>query len=257
MNAGDTITFSLAAGHVLTITGGGEGSLVRLSDNPGGPPFSPIALLGADYSTGPFASLRRYALSCHAGELEYSAGVDDPAPALHIVGEGAPEDAVQASLDVNPEGDDNGLTFTAVAYGAAGNDITIEYIDPGVDDADLAVEVEGTAIRVFLATDGDGVITSTAADVLAAIEESAAASRLVTVEIDAGDAGDGDDGSGEVTEMAAAALENGAGTGIGLAVTGCLYSDSDASDVFADNGKVYRNSGTITAPVWTLLGDAA
>jgi hypothetical protein len=169
---------------------------------------------------------------------------------LFISTEGVPEDATQAALTVNPTGDDNGLIFTAVAYGAGGNDISIEYVDPSANDAELSVSVVGSAITVSLATGEAGAITSTAADVLAAIEASAAADALVTVAIMTADSGSGDDGSGVVTAMALDNLTGGEGTGIGTALPGCLCIDYD-------NGDVYRNSGSTAVPAWTQLADVA
>lgn len=115
-----------------------------------------------------------------------------------------PEAAVAASVSTNLTGDNNDLTFTAVAPGAAGNSITVEYVDPGANDAELSVDVTGNAITVNLATDETGEITSTAADILAAIEGSAAASALVTVTDKAGN-----DGTGVVTELAETNLSGG------------------------------------------------
>lgn len=168
---------------------------------------------------------------------------------LIVSGEGAPEDGVQATLSCNPAGDDNALTFTAVAYGADGNSITIEYVDPAANDAELSVSVTDTAITVNLATDEAGLITSTAADVLAAIEAAPAADALVTVVIDASDTGAGDDGSGVVTALASAPMTGGEGTSIDVSPPGGLYIDTT-------NAVVYRNDGTAAAPVWVALADA-
>ncbi len=168
---------------------------------------------------------------------------------LHIAFEGVPVNAAQATLARNPAGDDNALTFTAVAYGAEGNDITIAYVDPAANDAELSVSVDGTDIVVSLATGVAGAITSTAAEVLAAIEATPAADALVTVVINAADTGAGDDGSGVVTALAAAPMTGGAGSALGLVLKGGLLSD-------ITNGLVYRNSGTQAAPVWAALADA-
>lgn len=160
----------------------------------------------------------------------------------------APADAAQASLAVNPAGDDNGLIFTARAYGAEGNEITVTYVDPGGTTASLAVSVFRQAITVSLARAANA-ITTTAAEIKAAIEAHGEANQLVTVALD--DGGDNfDSGAGVVTAMAAAVLENGAGTGIGVLMPGGLLIDTD-------NGDVYRNSGTLAAPAFTKLGDAA
>lgn len=169
---------------------------------------------------------------------------------VDLVGEGVPDDAVQATWNVNPTGDDNSLTFTAVAYGEEGNDITVAYVDPGSASAALSVDVVGSAITVNLGTDTASAINSTAADVLAAIEGDAAADALVSVAIHTGDTGTADDGSGVVTAMAAHALEDGAGTGIAVAGPGSRYTD-------ITNAKLYINGGTLAVPVWKLVTSAA
>jgi hypothetical protein len=159
---------------------------------------------------------------------------------------GAPDDAVQGTLSRNPAGDDNALTFTAVAYGAIGNATTVTYVDPEANDAELSVVVTGSSITVNLATGEAGAITSTAAQILTAIEASAPASALVTVAIDATDSGEADDGSGVVTALSLGTMSGGAGTGIGTAGTGSIAIDYD-------NGKLYINSGTMAVPVWDLV----
>lgn len=75
------------------------------------------------------------------------------------------------------------LTYSALESGIAGNDISIEYLDPAGNDQPLSVDVTGSLISVSLETDGIGAIISTADDVLAAIEASEDASALVSVEL--------------------------------------------------------------------------
>lgn len=117
-------------------------------------------------------------------------------------GEQGPSTA--AALTTALAGNNNDLTYTAVAAGADGNDITIAYVDPGANDAELGVVVTGTAIVVNLATDENGAITSTAAEVDAANDGEVAAAALVTP----ANAG-GNDGSGVVTALAATPLTGG------------------------------------------------
>jgi len=117
--------------------------------------------------------------------------------------------ATAATLTVDPTGDNNALDYEAVAGGSAGNHISVEYIDPGATSQPLEVDVVDTAIRVWLATDGAGAITTIADDISAAIGAHPVASTLVTV-TDSGV----DDGSGVVTEMGAAYLSGGAGANI-------------------------------------------
>lgn len=169
---------------------------------------------------------------------------------LLIESAGAPDDALQATVNVNPTGDDNGLTFTAVEYGTGGNSIAVRYVNPGANNAALAVSVAHKQITVSLATNSGGTITSTAAEVLDVVNAHPEAGALVVASIYAGDTGSADDGSGVVTAMAPTALTGGAGTGIGVLAKGGLCVDTT-------NGYVYRNSGTQAVPVYTKLGDAA
>jgi hypothetical protein len=77
---------------------------------------------------------------------------------------------------VSPNGD---VLYKAVAPNSTGTAITVRHVVAGLGTA-LSVSVVGTAITVNSATDGGGLVTSTAADVAAAILASAPASALVT-----------------------------------------------------------------------------
>ncbi len=98
-----------------------------------------------------------------------------------------------------------GLEFAADAAGAAGNTITVALADPGANSSPLTVAVAGRDITVSLATGNAGAITSTGAEVLAAVNAHAGASALVT----AADAA-GSDGTGTVAAHAKTALAGGA-----------------------------------------------
>ncbi|MBD59025.1 MAG: phage tail protein [Citromicrobium sp.] len=111
---------------------------------------------------------------------------------------------VKATLETGVVPDDNALTFTAAKAGKLGNTITLALVDPAANDAALQVSVAGDAITVSLATGGDGSITTTAAQLVTAIEASAAADALVAV-ADTGTS----DGSGVVTALPATALSGG------------------------------------------------
>ncbi len=66
------------------------------------------------------------------------------------------------------------VAVDSLAWGhQGGNDISVELADPGTADAPLAVTVTGTAVRVDLATDGSGTVTSTAEQVVAALNAQA------------------------------------------------------------------------------------
>lgn len=88
---------------------------------------------------------------------------------------------------VNTEG---GVVVESHAWGhEGGNDISVELADPGTADSELSVEVDGDAITVNLTTDGDGAVTSTSAEVVAAL--NAEADELVLAYTFRGDDGDG------------------------------------------------------------------
>mgnify|MGYP000849207392 CR=1 FL=1 len=111
-----------------------------------------------------------------------------------------------ATLTTNLEGENNDLVFTAKTGGGIigpGNDITVEYLNPGAITAACAVSVSGRAISVTLKHDGSE-ITATANEVLAAIEGSDDAKAIVTV----AKAGS-DTGATAVTAMAETALTGG------------------------------------------------
>ena len=84
-----------------------------------------------------------------------------------------------------------GVTYTAVTAGTAGNQIRVRYVDPEAASAALAVSVAGKDITVTLATDLDGKLTSTASDVVTAINADANASALVTAALATGSSGAG------------------------------------------------------------------
>lgn len=164
----------------------------------------------------------------------------------------ATDTGVKSSLSVNPAGDDNALTYTAVTAGPGGDAISIEYVDPAANDASLSVGVVGDAITVNLATGGGGAITSTAADVLAAIEASGPAAALVTVAIDAADTGAGDDGSGVVTAMALANLASGANGAI-TSTAAQVKTAIEASGPAAALVTLANNGGDTGAGVVTAM----
>ncbi len=73
------------------------------------------------------------------------------------------------------------VVLTSLAWGQdGGNNLTAQLKDPGAASAPLSVAVNGSAITVNLATDATGKVTSTAAQVIDAINASPDASRLVT-----------------------------------------------------------------------------
>lgn len=85
-----------------------------------------------------------------------------------------------------------------------GNDLRVAMTDPGGADQPLSVSVSGNDISVSLATNSAGAVTSTAAQVVAAINASPAASALVVAYTYRGNAG-----AGVVAPVAFTALRDG------------------------------------------------
>ena len=84
------------------------------------------------------------------------------------------------------------VVLTSRAWGhEGGNDISAEFIHPGQIDAPLTVTMTGNDLLVRLATDGTGALTSTAADVVAAINASPGASAKLVAVTYRGNAGAG------------------------------------------------------------------
>ncbi|HEY0640027.1 MAG TPA: M14 family metallopeptidase [Pseudonocardiaceae bacterium] len=68
----------------------------------------------------------------------------------------------------------NRVAVSSLAWGhQGGNDVSVEFADPGAADQPLAVTVTGSAVRVSLATDAAGAPVSTAAQVAAALNAGA------------------------------------------------------------------------------------
>jgi fibronectin-binding autotransporter adhesin len=107
-------------------------------------------------------------------------------------------ESISANFTTRLAASNDDLVFSAVAPGAGGEAISIEYFDSVIPDTPLSVAVTGSAIRVTLAIDAANAIVSTAAQVKAVIEGDPAASALVKVSL-----ASGDDGSGIVAALAA------------------------------------------------------
>ncbi|MGH7357703.1 MAG: hypothetical protein ACREJR_02695, partial [Candidatus Rokuibacteriota bacterium] len=84
------------------------------------------------------------------------------------------------------------VVLTSRAWGhEGGNDITAEFVNPGVPDSPLSVAVLGNDIVVNLATNSTGALSSTASQVVAAINSHPGASALVVALTYRGNAGAG------------------------------------------------------------------
>ncbi len=72
------------------------------------------------------------------------------------------------------------VILTSRAWGhEGGNDLTAEFVHPGVANSALSVAFTGNDLRVSLATDAANALVSTAAQVAGAINATAASARLV------------------------------------------------------------------------------
>lgn len=98
---------------------------------------------------------------------------------IGVVGTGD-SDEVAASIEIGTL--NAKLKFIARdEQGAAGNEITITAVNPGTSNASLDVFLVGKAVTINLATNGSCVATSTASDVLAAINTSSDLDLLALV----------------------------------------------------------------------------
>lgn len=238
--------FLLKAGYTLNVvTGDSYASVIPVDE-------SSIGMLVTPLHTeifGPYLIDRKFIV-----QNAYSVSIEMPFIStyfngLFMTGSGAPVSATQATLNINPAGNDNAINVTAVRYGSFGNKITVEYLNPNANDATLSVSIaKNRDISVSLATNSGGSITSTAAQIIAALSADQQISRLVTATVDTTDSGTADDGSGVVTAFARTSLSTGDGTGVDVALPGSLYID-------ITNGFVYRNAGTKAAPSWNKLAD--
>jgi len=114
------------------------------------------------------------------------------------------EGATAATLTLGNAPSNTGITFTASTAGTAGNNVRVGFVDPGENSAGLDVSINGNDLTVSLATDTEGAITSTASDVVAAV--NVAESGLVVQAA----LSEGSTGAGVVRAQAFANLTGGA-----------------------------------------------
>jgi hypothetical protein len=207
VNQGDVVSITLHNALPAGIHGGHEALSLGL-------PSAPLVPDTAGVVQG---AQRTYTFTAaRPGTFIYEAGPTDNARhqvamglagALIVRPPGLATASLTTALGANAD-----LTYTAAAPGAGGNAVSIEYADPGAANSPLAVAVAGNAVTVSLATDAGGAITSTAADVRAAVSANPAAAGLVAVALAAGS-----DGSGTVTAFGPANLAGGQSSAYGAA----------------------------------------
>lgn len=112
-----------------------------------------------------------------------------------------------AAITTALKGSDNDVTFTAVTSGAAGESISVEYVPPAAADQALSVtvynDIDGTRrVSINLATDANGHVTTTAADIVELINKNADTRNLLHAQTPADQTG-----RGVVTAMNASYLD--------------------------------------------------
>ena len=112
----------------------------------------------------------------------------------------------KASLTTGVVVSNNAIDWAARVEGPAGNDISVELLDPGSPYSALSVTVTSKKISVSLETDGAAALVSTATAVIIAVAAVDDAVELVTLS----DSG-ASDGTGIVTALSETNLTGGAG----------------------------------------------
>ncbi|WP_166352715.1 M14 family zinc carboxypeptidase [Phytoactinopolyspora limicola] len=210
--AGEYAAAASDFGGVTSLDGVG-GDVVLVSDGSGNPTegcgplqdFEPGDIALIDRGTCPFVDKVRNAQAAGAAAAVVANNVpgapfamtgnapDITIPSAMIsmddgatIKDGLPASGTLFRPNINP----HRVVVDSLAWGhEGGNDITVEMADPGAADQPLTVTVAGNDIRVSLATNSAGKLTSTAADVVA--ELNAAAGHLVEAYTFRGNAGDG------------------------------------------------------------------
>ena len=144
----------------------------------------------------------------------------------------------KASLVTGLVGSNTAIRWTADATGPDGNAVSLELQDPGLVSQALSVNVFGRAVVVSLATDAGGIITSTAGDVVSAVNSHPTASGIV----DASDEG-ASTGLGVVAAVPQQFL---AGGDFGQEIFGLLQVEDTATDGAAFDDVVSGNRVQLT-----------
>jgi hypothetical protein len=133
--------------------------------------------------------------------------------------------AAAATLATGVVGSNNAITWTAKEAGTGGNALSVTIIDPAGNNVALSVDVDQEDIVVTLATDGASAPTSTATEVMAAVNEHDLASQLVDVASTGAS-----NGTGVVAAVAETALAGGTDESEGVAV-GRVLTDADTDEI--------------------------
>jgi hypothetical protein len=122
-----------------------------------------------------------------------------------------------------------------------GQDVTVQLVDPGAANSPLMVSVVGQAITVSLGTDAAGALTSTAAQIVAAVNAMPTSSGLVVAS--AGGSGTGIAEPLSTTPLAAVIVEAGAfATSYETVFSDSASSPQDASIAYGGGGAIAASS---------------
>lgn len=124
---------------------------------------------------------------------------------------------VAATLTTTMTGSDNDIKLTARVGGSGGNSIQLALVDPSGNNQSLAVTVAELVITASLATGSGGAITTTADQLIAAINADATAKMLVTAALPVGAVG-----TGIVTALTATNLTGGDASVVTSSAIDCL-----------------------------------
>ena len=188
----------------------------------------------------PLTGLKRIAAGTVVGRL----GNGKYSP--YVAGAAAvPGVASTVTLKASGAGARDDIVITAKQTGVAGNAIKVQLVNPDAASASLKVAVETDVIRVYVATDGTKAITSTIAEVIAAINATLYVKDIVTAALAEGSAGDD-----VVIAVAATALAGGVnGTPAGPAnvVPRYLLADDVVFTTFTSSGGATHADQVVTA----------
>lgn len=223
---GELFADQLKAARFVAITGYGKDRSYLASHAAAGDehPFGVTQRESADPATEDPTSVDLL-VECMTGGIPFvEAGEAIVAPCDIAVGADGKavnaDSAVAASLKTGVVGENNAITWTAREAGVIGNALSIEILNTGKGKA-LAVDVDGDKIVVTAATNevGAGEITSTAAQVIAAILEHDVASQLVTSANTGASSGAGVVKAVATTNLAGGAESTGGAAAVGKALT--------------------------------------
>lgn len=138
-------------------------------------------------------------------------------------------DGTKGTLTIDCTNVDSDIDFTAKSKHIGSDKISIEYIDPATASASLSINVDGRKITVNLATSTASAITSTAADIKAAIEADTDANALVSMELETS-------GTGVVEAKTEATLDGQQSISIKIGEGNLTYSEHRNVEFTRDRG---------------------